>query len=71
MQFRRHMSLMALHGWWCTVLVAACLLQCGHALPCARSGYCSIGKLKPFVGDITSGKSSSATMQLFVHCCSL
>ncbi len=34
--------------------------QSGTALACERSGYCSVGKVKPFSGDVATGRAWAA-----------
>lgn len=45
------MSLLASAGALCFLIV----IQLCYSLPCGKSGYCSVGKLEPFVGSITAG----------------
>ena len=43
-------------GWLMPVLLLLLhVMHSANAQPCARSGYCSVGKLKPYIGDISNG----------------
>ncbi len=61
--------------WLLPLAVAAAVLSsavlpygCDAALPCERSGYCSLGKTKPFVGEVDSSEYGRIGVRMATSC---